>query len=206
MDYRDGIALLIIDVQNDFFAGGALAVPGADAVVAPINRVIDACSQAGIPVFATRDWHPAVTAHFTPYGGTWPIHCVAETEGAAFHPDLRLPADVCVVSTGEEADAHGYSAFDGRPGIGSRLADTLVAKDVDHLYVGGLATDYCVRASVLDARRAGFRVSLMTDAMAGVNVHPGEAERAIEEMRVAGTELTTSAAILQTLPAADGPA
>ena len=194
--------MLIIDVQNDFCAGGALAVPGAGAVVDPINRLTDACSQASVPVFATRDWHPAVTAHFTPYGGIWPIHCVAETDGAAFHPDLRLPADVCVVSKGEKADAYGYSAFDGRPRPGGRLTDALVAKGVDHLYVGGLATDYCVRASVLDARCAGFRVSLMTDAVAGVNVHPGDAEHAITEMRVAGAELTTSGAILQTLRAA----
>ena len=188
MQIGPGVALLIIDVQNDFCAGGALAVSRADAVVNPLNRLIAAFTCTGAPVFASRDWHPAVTAHFTDYGGIWPVHCVADTPGAEFHHELRLPAATVIVSKGQDPESHGYSAFDGRLADDTTLADDLAARRVHHLYVGGLATDYCVRQSVLDARKRGLRVSLVTDAIAGVNIHPKDAERALIEMCSAGAE------------------
>ncbi len=199
MGERDDTVLLVIDVQNDFCAGGALAVPGGDAVVGPLNRLIDACHAARIPVFASRDWHPPVTAHFKDYGGVWPIHCVAGTDGAAFHPELRLPPDACVISKGEAPGIDGYSAWDGHLTSGRCLAAELRGIGVEHLCVGGLATDYCVRSSVLDALKDGFRVLLATDAVAAVDLRAGDGKRALDEMRSAGADLTTTDDILRSL-------
>ena len=143
---RPDDALLIVDVQNDFCAGGALAVPDGDAVAPVLNDWIAAAQAAGAPVFASRDWHPADHISFQAQGGPWPPHCVQGTSGAAFHPGLRLPADVGVVSKGTEPDVEGYSAFER-----TDFAERLRAAGVRRLWVGGLARDYCVRASVLDA-------------------------------------------------------
>lgn len=191
-------ALLIVDVQRDFCPGGALAAPDGDRVVAPLNRYIDEAAANGWPVYASRDWHPPATSHFSDYGGEWPVHCVEGTAGAAFHPGLRLPPAAIVVSKGQEADRPGYSAFEGRTPDGRTLADDLRARGIDHLYVGGIATDCCVRHSVLDARRAGLAVTVLTDAIAGVDVAPGDSARALEEMRAAGAALTAAPA--QTSP------
>jgi nicotinamidase/pyrazinamidase len=179
-------ALLIIDVQNDFCPGGALAVSGGDRVIDPLNRHIQDALGRGLPIYASRDWHPPVSTHFAPYGGEWPPHCVRDTPGAAFHPALRLPPSTIVVSKGEEPDRAGYSAFEGRTADGRALADDLRARRVEHLYVGGLATDYCVKASVLDALKAGFSVDVLEDSVAGVDVRPGDAARALAAMREAG--------------------
>ena len=183
-------ALLIVDVQKDFCPGGALAAPGGDRVVGPLNRCIEDAVARGWPVYASRDWHPPTTRHFRPYGGEWPVHCVERTDGAAFHPDLTLPASAIVVSKGQDPDAPGYSAFDGATPDGRRLLDDLRERRIDHLYGGGIATDYCVKHSVLDARRAGIEVTVLADAIAGVEVTPGDAARAIEEMRAAGAHVT----------------
>jgi nicotinamidase/pyrazinamidase len=182
------IALLVVDVQNDFCPGGALAVPEGDAVLAPLNARIAEMRAAGAPVYASRDWHPPTTAHFAPLG-PWPPHCVANTAGAAFHRALQLPPDTVVITKGNASGSDGYSAFEGRTAAGTMLADDLRARGVSHLVVGGLATDYCVRASVLDARRLGFDVTVLHDAIRGVDVHPGDSERALEEMRAAGAEV-----------------
>lgn len=187
-------ALLIVDVQNDFCAGGALAVPGAEEVIAASNEAVARVTRQGQgPIYASRDWHPPETTHFEPYGGTWPVHCVAGTDGAAFHPDLRLPDDAIIVSKGQHPDRHGYSAFEGSTSDGRSLLDDLEARGVDHLYVGGLTTDHCVRRSVLDALEAGLRVTLLTDAIAAVNAQPGDGERALDEMRAAGAVFATTA-------------
>lgn len=183
-------ALLIIDVQRDFCPGGALAAPAGDRVVAPLNRCLDEAAAHGWPVYASRDWHPPVTRHFRDYGGEWPVHCVEHTAGADFHPALRLPTTAVIVSKGRSADRPGYSAFEGSTPDGRTLADDLRAKGIEHLYVGGIATDYCVRHSVLDARRAGFDVTVVADAIAGVDVAPGDSARALEEMRAAGAAVT----------------
>jgi nicotinamidase/pyrazinamidase len=183
-------ALLLVDVQNDFCPGGALAVAEGDDVVPVLNRWIRAFNAANRPILASRDWHPGNSVHFKAGGGPWPPHCVQETEGAAFHPDLDLPEQVVVVSKGmDPAESGGYSAFDGIDPAGRSLADRLNEAGVRHLYVGGLATDYCVRASVLDAARQGLRVTVIGDAIRGVEVKPGDSARALEEMRAAGADV-----------------
>ncbi|GIV15465.1 MAG: nicotinamidase [Armatimonadota bacterium] len=182
-------ALLIVDVQNDFCPGGALPVPEGDRVVPVLNRAIERFRQLGAPVIASRDWHPEKSTHFAAYGGQWPVHCVQNTEGAAFHPDLRLPEDAIIVSKGMGEDEDAYSVFDARTEDGMPLEDLLKAKGVKRLVVGGLATDYCVRASVLGALERGFEVLVLKDAVRGVDVQPGDSERALAEMQSKGAKL-----------------
>ena len=186
-------AVLVIDVQRDFCAGGALAVPGGDSVVPVLNDAIRGAAERRMPVYASRDWHPAASRHFVSGGGVWPVHCVADSDGARFHPDLRLPIDTAVVSKGVGADEDGFSAFDGRLEDGTTLEESLRAAGVARLLVGGLATDYCVRHTVLDALRKGWPVTLLTDAISAVNLQPDDGARALEEMRAAGAALRTSA-------------
>ncbi|HET9981476.1 MAG TPA: nicotinamidase [Ktedonobacterales bacterium] len=181
-------ALIVVDVQNDFCPGGALAVPEGDAVIPVLNEYMSRASDAGILIFASRDWHPQVTRHFAAQGGPWPPHCVQETRGAEFHPDLRLPPGTVVVSKGMSAEDQGYSALEAVLPDGQPLADALRADGVTHVYVGGLATDYCVRATVLDALKEGFTTSVLVDASRPVEVQPGDGERALNEMLAAGAE------------------
>ena len=176
-------ALIVVDVQNDFCPGGALAVPGGDEVVAPLNGLIEEFLQRGEPVFKSRDWHPARTKHFTDYGGTWPVHCVQETHGAEFHAELVAAPEIEVVSKGM-GDEDNYSAFDGTD-LAARLRD----RGVREIWVGGLATDYCVKNTVLDGLKEGFTVKAVANAMRPVELEPGDGERAIEEMRRAGAEI-----------------
>lgn len=186
MDDLSHAALLVVDVQNDFCPGGALAVPAGDRTIPVLNRAIARFTAAGRPVYASRDWHPIDTTHFQARGGPWPVHCVADTPGAAFHPDLHLPEDAIVVSKGQSREDDGYSAFEGTTGART-LAEDLRARGVRELHVGGLATDYCVRASALDARAEGLRVIVLRDAIAGIT--PDTTERAIAEMQAAGAEV-----------------
>ncbi|HEX5475360.1 MAG TPA: isochorismatase family protein [Vicinamibacterales bacterium] len=179
-------ALVVVDVQRDFCPGGALPAPGCTRILPALNRALATADARGMPIYATRDWHPAETSHFAAYGGEWPPHCVQDTDGAAFHPDLRLPPDTIVISKGDDPDRPGYSAFDGHaPGGASFLAD-LRARGIESLYVGGLATDYCVKATVLDARRAGLHVVVLPEAIAAIDAHAGDGERAMAEMKAAG--------------------
>lgn len=184
------VALLIIDVQNDFCPGGALPVPGGDRVIGPLNRIAARFAASGLPVLASRDWHPATSSHFQEHGGPWPIHCVQGTRGAGFHPELCLPEGVIVLSKGTDPEQDGYSAFEGVTWTGQPLAELLEGYGIDQLYTGGLATDYCVRATVLDALGRGFAVTLLTDAVAGVDLQAGDSRRALEEMTRAGARLT----------------
>lgn len=200
MAERTRQALLVVDVQNDFCSGGALAVPGGDCVVPPINRLTAAYASAGAPIFASRDWHPAGSSHFTEGGGAWPVHCVAGTNGAAFHPELALPPETAVVSKGTASDTDGYSAFEGTTASGERLGQALYLQGVEHLTVCGLATDYCVRASVLDACRQGLRVSVVSDAIAAVNLNAEDGPQAIDEMRAAGAEFVETDAAVASVP------
>jgi nicotinamidase/pyrazinamidase len=181
-------ALIVVDVQNDLCPGGSLAVPEGDAVVPVLNEYMSRAADAGIPIFASRDWHPPVTRHFAAQGGPWPPHCVQKTRGAEFHPDLRLPPGTVVVSKGMSAEDQGYSALEAVLPDGQSLVDALRADGVTHVYVGGLATDYCVRATVLDALREGFSTSVLVDASRPVDVQPGDGERALNEMLAAGAE------------------
>ena len=179
-------ALLVVDVQNDFCTGGTLAVPGSEGVITALNRHIAEARRKEMPVYASRDWHPARTSHFKDFGGEWPVHCVQHSGGAQFHPDLDLPDDAIVVTKGERDVAPGYSAFEGTTADGHSLSEDLRRRGIDHLYVGGLATDYCVRASVLDALKAGLNVTVLDDAIAGVDLNPGDSARARAEMRQHG--------------------
>lgn len=185
-------ALLVVDLQNDFCTNGALAVAGSERVVAAMNRYISHAVACGWPVYASRDWHPAQTRHFQPYGGQWPVHCVQDSPGARFHPELQLPADAIIVTKGDRADEAGYSAFEGRTPDGTRLTDDLRRRGITHLYVGGLATDYCVRASTLDGLDAGLEMTLLEDAVAGVDLTAGDSSRALDEMRRRGAGMATT--------------
>jgi nicotinamidase/pyrazinamidase len=181
-------ALIVVDVQNDFCPGGSLAVADGTAVVPPLNRLIKEFLDRGEPVFKTRDWHPDQTKHFQAYGGTWPVHCVQNTPGAEFHQDLIDDPRITIVSKGINESADGYSGFDG-----TNLAEILREQAVEEVWVGGLATDYCVKHTVLDALGAGFEVKALADAMRPVNVDPDDGEQAIEEMRKAGAEIVGAA-------------
>jgi len=176
-----GDALLVVDVQRDFLPGGALAVADGNAVVPVLNRYIERARKAAMPVYASRDWHPANHCSFRPRGGPWPPHCVRDTAGAEFAPLLALPADATIVSKATREDADAYSAFGG-----TTLATMLRGRGVKRLLVGGLATDYCVLNTVRDALQEGFEVALLTDAIRAVDVKPGDGARAEREMREAG--------------------
>jgi nicotinamidase/pyrazinamidase len=170
-------ALVVVDVQNDFLPGGSLAVPRGDEVVANLNRYIAEFVQRQLPIFATRDWHPANHCSFQAQGGSWPVHCVRQTKGAEFAPSLRLPATAVIISKGTAPDREAYSGFEE-----TDLADRLRRAAVARLYVGGLATDYCVLNTVKDAVRLGFKVVLLKDAIRAVNVHPADGREAEAEM------------------------
>lgn len=173
-----GDALVVVDVQNDFLPGGSLAVPRGDEVVPVLNRYMAAFMRRGLPIFATRDWHPPNHCSFQPYGGPWPPHCVAGSEGAEFAPVLELPASsILITLKGTQPDKDAYSAFDG-----TDLDARLRAQGVGRLFVGGLATDYCVLCTVEDGLKAGYAVVLLQDAIRAVNVRPGDGERAEAEM------------------------
>ena len=179
-------ALIVVDVQNDFCPGGTLAVAEGDQVVAPLNKLIEEFLARGEPVFKIRDWHPQQTKHFAAHGGSWPVHCVQNTKGAEFHPDLIDDMHIRVVSKGL-GDTDCYSAFDE-----TDLALQLHRLGVEEVWVGGLATDYCVKSTVLDALKEGFRVKALENAMRAVEVNPGDGERAIAEMRQQGAAIVRS--------------
>lgn len=179
-------ALIVVDVQNDFCPGGTLAVAHGDEVVAPLNELIDDFLERGDPVYKSRDWHRPQTKHFQAYGGTWPVHCVQNTKGAEFHPQLKDDPRIHVISKGL-GDTDCYSAFDE-----TDLAAQLRKAGVEELVVGGLATDYCVKETVLAGLKQGFKVKAVENAMRPVDLKPGDGERAIQEMRAAGAQLVTT--------------
>jgi nicotinamidase/pyrazinamidase len=183
-----GDGLLIVDPQNDFCPGGSLAVADGDLVMPVLSDWAAAAERLGVPVFVSRDWHPARTTHFKEFGGIWPPHCVIGTRGAEFHPDLKLPATATVVSKGMGEHEDAYSAFQARDDTGELLAPLLQRRGVKHLYVGGLATDYCVKSSTLDGLANGFGVTLIPDAMRAVNLQPVDGDQALAEMRAAGAD------------------
>jgi len=183
---RPNQALIVVDVQNDFCPGGTLAVPHGDEVIEPLNKLIDEFLERGAPVYKSRDWHTSTTKHFSAYGGTWPVHCVQNTEGAEFHPRLRDDPRIKVISKGL-SDKDSYSAFDE-----TDLATQLHKQNVEEVVVGGLATDYCVKNTVLDALKNGFKVKAVENAMRAVDLQPGDGERAIDEMREAGAEIVST--------------
>jgi nicotinamidase/pyrazinamidase len=181
---QKGDALLIVDVQNDFLPGGSLAVPDGDQVVAPLNRWIARFAAARLPIFATRDWHTRDHCSFRAQGGPWPPHCVADTRGAQFAAGLDLPANCQIVSKATRQEVDAYSGFSG-----TDLHDRLRQMAVRRLFVGGLATDYCVLNTVQDALRLGYRVELLVHAVRPVEVEPGDGERSMAIMTAAGAAI-----------------
>jgi len=180
-------ALLVTDIQNDFCPGGALAVPGGDAILPIVNRYIESFDRLGCTVVASRDWHPPGHSSFKEQGGPWPVHCVQGSWGGQFHPCLTLPPGALVMSKATDPKREAYSAFEGTP-----LEERLREGGIDTLYIIGMATDYCVKNTVLDARRLGFRVVVLEDAICGIDATPGDGERAIRAMREAGALFATA--------------
>lgn len=189
------IALLIVDVQNDFCPGGSLPVPDGDKVIEPLNIMIERANKERWPVLAARDWHPRNSRHFAEFGGQWPVHCVQETEGAKFHSELKLPEYALIFSKGLAAkgtssQVDGYSAFNGFDCFSLSLLQILRFKEVELLYVAGLATDYCVKATVLDARALSFKTQVLINCCRGVEINEGDSRRAVMEMMRAGAEIS----------------
>ena len=180
-------ALVVVDVQNDFCPGGSLAVGGADRIIPRLNRVITTFERMGTPIFFTRDWHPRNHCSFKEQGGVWPAHCVKGTRGARFHPDLKVPRRARIISKATEPAVEAYSGFQG-----TELARDLQQLGVREIFVGGLATDYCVKNTVLDGLAAGLGVFLLSDCVEGVNLKPSDAARAVKEVLARGAKSITS--------------
>ncbi len=193
-------ALLVVDVQNDFCPNGALAVPEGDRIIPRINKTIELFQRRGLPVLATRDWHPKVTRHFKEFGGAWPPHCIQGTKGARFHPDLRLPKDAVVLSKGMDPDQDSYSGFQALSPQGRDLESVIRDLGIDEIFLCGLATDYCVRATALDAVRRSIRLRVLEDAIRGVDLKPGDSREALQEMRDAGVQFTETRGLARFLP------
>lgn len=172
-----GDALLIVDVQNDFLPGGSLAVPKGDEVIPAFHRYIELVQSKGLPIFATRDWHPEDHCSFKEQGGAWPPHCIIDSEGARFASELRLPESAVIISKGAEIDDDTYSGFQR-----TDLDEGLRSAGIRRLLIGGLATDYCVLHTVKDALEHGYEVILLEDAIRAVNVQPEDGKKAEEEM------------------------
>jgi nicotinamidase/pyrazinamidase len=173
-------ALIVVDVQNDFCPGGALAVTDGDAVVDPLNRL----AREAPLVIATRDWHPPDHGSFAENGGPWPVHCVCDTPGAELHAGIDREQIDVVVDKGREPAREGYSGFES-----TDLERVLRERGVETVHIGGLALDYCVKATALDAKRAGFDVVVHRDATRAVELQPGDGERAVGELRGAGVSV-----------------
>jgi len=177
-------ALIIVDVQNDFCPGGALAVPGGHEVIPLINTLLQ---QRWLSV-ASKDWHPAAHCSFKPQGGPWPPHCVQQTIGAELHPELDATMIQLIITKGSHPDKEAYSGFQG-----TELGNILRARGVKRVVLCGLATDYCVRATAHDALREGFEVIVLEDAIRGVEVNAGDCQRAIEGLHQAGAQMVVTA-------------
>jgi nicotinamidase/pyrazinamidase len=180
-------ALVVVDVQRDFCPGGALEVKKGDEILPPLNNVIKTFASYHLPVFFTRDWHPPNHTSFKSQGGVWPPHCVQNTPGAEFHPGLAIPTSAIVVSKGDKPAAEAYSGFQG-----TDLQQRLKASGVDRIVIGGLATDYCVKETCLDALRAGLAVSVLEDCVRAVDVKPRDGVRALKAMQKSGATLSNS--------------
>jgi nicotinamidase/pyrazinamidase len=186
LSLKAGDALLVVDVQADFLAGGSLAVFRGDEVVPVLNDYLALFRLAGLPVLATRDWHPGKHLSFQAQGGPWPPHCVAGTSGARFAPGLKLPADAVVISKATEPQREAYSGFEG-----TELDRVLRQAGVGRLFIGGLATDYCVLNTVLDALALGYQTLLLQDAIRAVEVQSGDGQRALAQMLQQGAQAVT---------------
>ena len=186
IELQDGDALIIVDVQNDFLPGGKLAVPHGDEVVPVLNDYIDLFLTKGLPIIATRDWHPVNHCSFQAQGGPWPPHCIANSPGAGFAAGLRLPEEFMIVSKAAAPDKDAYSGFEG-----TELEAVLRSHGVRRVFVGGLATDYCVLNTVKDALENRYQVYVLNDAIRAVNAHPDDGRKAEQEMVSKGAIMMT---------------
>ncbi|HBR15241.1 MAG TPA: nicotinamidase [Candidatus Omnitrophica bacterium] len=180
MSHHQG--LLIVDVQNDFCRGGAMPIAQAETIIPVINNYIEYFYTRSAAIIATRHWHPATTSHFETFGGLWPSHGIRDTPGALFHPSLTLPRDVLIVSKGMQPDEEGGSAFEGVDSKDKSFLMVLKERKVKELFIAGFATEYCIKATVLDALENNFAVNLLMDAIKGVHIEPEEAEYAVKKM------------------------
>jgi len=177
-----------VDVQNDFCPGGALGVPEGDKIVSVINKYIRVFAKNKWPIFATRDWHPARTRHFKDFGGAWPAHCIQNSRGAAFHQDLKLPKKVVLLYKGMDPEEDAYSAFSARDLSGQGLFDLFKKMGIKEIYIAGLAADYCVKFTAIDALKSGFKIKILMDAIKGVNLKPRDSEEAIKKITKMGAK------------------
>ena len=192
VELKEGDALLLVDVQNCFLPGGSLEVPGGDAVISPLNAAIAVFTRRGLPVFFSRDWHPADHCSFQEQGGPWPVHCVQDTDGASFVPNLQRPDGAAVVSKATVRDKDEYSAMGAKDAEGNTLDKVLRKIGAKRIFAGGLATDYCVLNTVRDALGLGYEVCVLVDAIRAVDVNRGDGERAVKEMGERGATMITT--------------
>ncbi len=192
---RKPSAVIAVDVQNDFCPGGKLPVKEGNLVADPINQLFKAADLTGVLKVATRDWHPIQAVHFAGFGGVWPEHCIMESEGAKFHPDLKIDPATFIVSKGVDGK-DAYSGFDGsitsspdKADLGTPLNDVFLARGIQRLFVGGLATDYCVKQTAMDGVKLGYQVFLIEEAVRAVDINPGDGNRALEEMKDSGVKV-----------------
>ena len=184
-------ALLIVDVQNDFCPGGALGVPGAEVIIPAINKYVAAFKKKKLPIFVSRDWHPVHTTHFKDFGGIWPVHCIRNSAGAALHPKFKVPAGAIFLYKGMDPHKDSYSVFQAEDEKGMGFLKLLEFMKITELYIAGLATDYCVKFSAHDCLRHGFKVRILMDAVKGVDLKPGDSEKAIKLMVKEGAKKVT---------------
>ncbi len=189
---QQGDALSVTDMQYDFMPGGSLGVPGGDEAVAPLNRAIGIFHKKGLPVFFTRDWHPPDHSSFEDQGGPWPPHCVRDTKGAEFFAGLDIPAGSIIISKAAKKEVEQYSTFYGKDPEGNSESILMKKRGVKRIFIGGLATDYCVLNTVKDALKEGYEVYVLTDAIRAVNVNPDDGGKALQEMTEAGARLITT--------------
>ena len=192
-----GVALLITDLQKDFFAGGALPVPRANQLIPILNLYVDVFIQASQRIYASRIWHPLHSRQFSTAGGPWPAHAVQQTDGAMVHPELKLPEDVLIISKGQHEHEEGYSCFQGTAADGATFLEVLQRDAIEELFIGGVTTDYSIKATVLDARARRVKVTVLLDAIRGLQSHADDVEDALREMEFAGAGFAT----LQTIHA-----
>lgn len=172
-----GDALIVVDVQNDFLSGGSLSVAGGNAIIPVLNRYITRFQAHQLPVFATRDWHPSNHCSFQTQGGSWPPHCIAGSAGAAFHGDLALPTNVHIISKATSQEADSYSGF-----TNTQLNNLLQSFHIHRVFIGGIATEYCVHNTVNDALQFGYITFVLVDAIRAINQKPDDGQRAFEDM------------------------
>jgi len=192
VDLKEGDALLVVDIQNCFLPGGSLGVAGGDEVVPPLNRAIMTFTRKRLPVFISRDWHPANHCSFVEQGGPWPPHCVQNTEGAAFAANLQIPEGAVIISKATDLDVEEYSDMTGRDPEGNTFDEVLRKIGVRRIFIGGLATDYCVLYTVRNALELGYEVYVLIDGIRAVDVNPGDGEKAIKEMEERGAIMITT--------------